>query len=93
MRIVTVKEGPLVFLRNVLVMEFVAIAFVYFVKSLENYETLYNSWGWNQFITFHVFLIIAFSLFQLVYIMLLFLDWYFSHYEIHEKEIIRKSGL
>jgi hypothetical protein len=28
-----------------------------------------------------------------VYIIILFLDWYFSHFEIHEKEIIRKSGL
>jgi hypothetical protein len=36
---------------------------------------------------------LAFSIFQLVYILLLFLDWYFSHYEIHDKEIIRKSGL
>ena len=93
MRIVIVKEGPLVFLRNLLIMEFVAVLFVYFVKSLENYESLYNSWGFEKYLTFHVFLIMVFSLFQLVYIVLLFLDWYFSHYEIHEKEIIRKSGL
>jgi membrane protein YdbS with pleckstrin-like domain len=93
MRIVILKEGPLVFLRNVLIMEFVAVLFVYFVKSLENYETLYNSWGFEGYLTFHVFLIIVFSLFQLVYIVLLFLDWYFSHYEISDKEIVRKSGL
>jgi hypothetical protein len=36
---------------------------------------------------------IIFSVFQFVYIILLFLDWYFSHYEIREKEIVKKSGL
>ncbi len=93
MRRIVVKEGPLVFIRNVLVMEFLAAAFIYLAKFAENYEALYNSWPIHMYITFHVFLVLSFSLFQLVYILLLFLDWYFSHYEIYEKEIIRKSGL
>ena len=93
MRRSILKEGPLVFLRNLVVMEFVAVLFVYFVKSLENYEVLYNAWGWQNYITFHVFLIIIFSLFQMVYIVLLFLDWYFTYFEIMDREIVKKSGL
>ena len=93
MRTVIVKEGPLVFLRNLLVMEFVAILFLYFVKSLESYEAIYDSWGLQKYVTFHVFLVTVFSLFQFFYIMLLFLDWYFTHYEIYEREIIKRSGL
>jgi membrane protein YdbS with pleckstrin-like domain len=93
MRRIIVKEGPLVLIRNVLVMEFLAATFIYFAKFAENYETLYDSWPIHAYITFHVFLVLFFSLFQLVYVLLLFLEWYFSHYEIHDKEIIRKSGL
>lgn len=90
---IIVKEGPLVFLRNVLVMELVAAIFLYAASFLENYELLYQNWGIDNYLRYDNFLMLAFSLFQLVYIVLLFLDWYFSHYEIREKEIIRKSGL
>jgi membrane protein YdbS with pleckstrin-like domain len=93
MRRLVIREGPLVFLRNVLVMELVAAVLLYFAKFLENYELLYNTWGLENYLDYHLFLMLAFSLFQLAYIMLLFLDWYFSYYEIHEKEIVRRSGL
>jgi membrane protein YdbS with pleckstrin-like domain/uncharacterized ParB-like nuclease family protein len=88
-----IKEGPFVFLRNVLVMEAVAFLFFYALSFLGNYELIYRSWGFSHIIPYHVVTILVFSIFQLVYISLLFLDWYFSHYEIHEKNIIRKSGL
>lgn len=93
MRRIFIKEGPLVFIRNVLVMEVVAAVFLYALSFLGNYAVLYNVWGLDHYIRYDIFLDFAFSLFQLVYILLLFLDWYFSHYEINEKEIVRKSGL
>lgn len=93
MRQIILKEGPLVFLRNVLVMEVVAAIFLFAISFLENYEMLYRNWGLSNFIRYDIFLIIAFSLFQLVYVSLLFLDWYFAHFEITEKEITKKSGL
>ena len=93
MRKIILKEGPLVFLRNVLVMEIVAAAFLYAISFLQNYEMLYKSWGMAEFARYDIFLIIVFSLFQLVYVSLLFLDWYFAHFEINEKEITKKSGL
>ena len=93
MRKVILKEGPLVFLRNVLVMEIVASIFFYAISFLQNYEILYRDWGLVNFTRYDIFLIIVFSLFQLVYVSLLFLDWYFSHFEITETEITKKSGL
>jgi|SRR3989344_951593 len=93
MRKITIKEGPLVFLRNVVVMEIIAAIFLYAMSFLENYEMLYRNWGLSDFIRYDLFLVIAFSIFQLVYVSLLFLDWYFSHFEISEKEIVKKSGL
>ena len=93
MRRIIVKEGPIVFLRNVLVMELAAFISFFLLSFLENYEVLYTSLGFNNHLRYHLFLIIVFSLFQLVYIVILFFGWYFSHYEIYENEIIRKSGL
>ena len=93
MRRVILKEGPLVFLRNVLVMEIVATVFLYAISFLQNYEMLYRNWGLARFVRYDIFLIVVFSCFQLVYVSLLFLDWYFTHFEITEKEITQKSGL
>jgi membrane protein YdbS with pleckstrin-like domain len=93
MRRVVIKEGPLVFIRNVLVMELVAAVLLYVASFLGNYEMLFRSWGLDQYARYDIFLIVIFSVFQLIYILLLFLDWYFSLYEIREREIIRKSGL
>jgi membrane protein YdbS with pleckstrin-like domain len=93
MRIIVIKEGPLVFLRNVFVMEIIAFAFFFFISFLGNYELMYKGLNLTNYIRFDIFENIVFSVFQVGYISLLFLDWYFSHYEILEKEIVRKSGL
>lgn len=74
-------------------MEIVAAVFLYAISFLQNYEMLYKSWGMAEFARYDIFLVIVFSLFQLVYVSLLFLDWYFAHFEINEKEITKKSGL
>ncbi len=93
MRRIIIKEGPLVFVRNVLTMEIIASLFFFAISFLGNYELLYKSLNFHAFIRFDIFEVIAFSGFQLVYITILFLDWYFARFEIHEKEIVRKSGL
>jgi membrane protein YdbS with pleckstrin-like domain len=93
MRKIIIKEGPLVFLRDVLVMEALAVLVFFVASFLENYELLYKSLSISSYIRYDIFTIIVFSVFQLTYIFILFLNWYFSHYEIQEKEIVLKSGL
>ncbi len=65
----------------------------YGVSWLENYEIAFKNLGLAQFVRYDLFEIIAFSAFQLAYIVGLFLNWYFTQYEIYEHEIVRKSGL
>lgn len=93
MRRIIVKEGPLVFLRDVLVMEIIAVVFFFVASFLGNYEMIFKGWGINQYIRYDLFVAAGFSVFQLGYIILLFFNWYFSRYEITEKEIVRKSGI
>lgn len=93
MRRAIIKEGPLVFLRNVIVMELVAAVFFYAISYLTNYEQLFNHLGLSNHLRYSVFIMIIFSAFETVYISALFLDWYFSYYEITDNDIIRKSGL
>lgn len=93
MRETIVKEGPLVFIRNVLVMEVAAAILLYIISFLENYEMLYKSLGADNVLRYDIFLVVAFSSFQLIYVSLLFFDWYFSYFEIKDREIIKKSGL
>ena len=93
MRRIIVKEGPLVFIRNVLVMEVVAAIVMYVISLLENYGAIYQNLGLSRYIRFDILEILLFSGFQLVYIISLFIDWYFTRFEITEKEIIKRSGL
>ncbi len=93
MRRIVIKEGPLVFLRNVLVMEIVASLFFFIISFLGHYELVYKSFGLVKYLRFDIFEIVVSALFQFIYIILLFLDWYFSYFEIQENEIVRKSGL
>ncbi len=93
MRRIIIKEGPLVFLRNVLYMEIIASLFFFAISFATDYSHVYGDLGLADYIRFDIFEILIFSIFQLFYISALFLNWYFSHYEIYEKEIIRKTGL
>ncbi|MDE1975061.1 MAG: putative DNA binding domain-containing protein [Patescibacteria group bacterium] len=93
MRKVVVREGPLVFIRNVIVMEIFAAAVMYVISFLENYGAIYQSLGLSRYIRFDILEIIIFSGFQLVYITFLFFEWYFTRFEITDREIIRRSGL
>lgn len=93
MRKIIIKEGPLVFLRNVLSMEIIAALFFFGLSFAGNYGAVYHNWGLSKYARFDLFEIYVFSAFQLIYISLLFLDWYFSYFEISDKEIVRKSGL
>lgn len=93
MRKFTVKEGPLVFMRNVFVMEFLALLIFIGASYLENYEALFNNYGLIKYVRYDLLVMLSFSFFQLIYIIALFLDWYFTYFEIHDAEISRKSGL
>lgn len=93
MRRIIIKEGPLVFLRNVVVMEIIAFIFFVIISYLGNYELFFRSLNITNYIRYDIFEIIVFSVFQVGYIIILFLDWYFSYFELSDKEIIRKSGI
>ncbi len=93
MKRIVIKEGPVVFLRNVFAMEIVAVIFFVTVSYFANYEQIFNHFPFIQFIHYNNFSIIIFSLFQLVYILTLFFDWYFRYFEIREREIVRRSGI
>jgi len=92
MRRIIVKEEPLVFIRDVLLMEVIAAVFFYAVSFITNYEQLFAHLGVTHFIRYNDLLVVGFSLFQLIYVTALFLYWYSSYYEVNEKEIIHATG-
>ncbi len=93
MRPIIIKEGPIVFLRNVIIMEILASIVFFGLSFLENYEMAYESMGLIKILRYDVFVMFAFSVFQVTYIVALFFNWYFHYYEIYEKEIVRKTGI
>ena len=93
MRSVFVKQGPVVFLKDVLVMECVAIVLMFLASFIGNYEMLYRGFSLNDYLRYDLFILIASSLFQFFYLIILFINWYFSYFEIKDNEIIKKSGI
>lgn len=93
MRSVFVKQGPMVFLKDVLIMECLAIILLFAASFIENYEMLYQGSNLNDYIRYDLFILVASSLFQLFYLIVLFINWYFSYFEIKDNEIVRKSGI
>jgi len=93
MKRIVIKEGPVVFLRNIFIMEILAVFFFGAISYITNYEQLYVSLKLPGFLSYYNFVIVVFSAFQLLYILGLFFDWYLKYYEIREKEIVRRTGL
>ena len=73
-----VKEGPLVFIINVIAMEIILAVLLYIASFLQNYEMLYRNRGFDALLRYDLFLIVTFSALQLFYVSTLFLEWYFS---------------
>ncbi len=90
---ITVKEGPLVFLRDVLGFEILTGLFFFAVSFLENYELFLRDIGVLEYVRYDLLIMVAFSTLQIIIITSLFLRWYFSYYEIRETEIVRRSGI
>lgn len=93
MRKTIIKEGPMVFFQKIVMMEVLAGLIFFIASYLENYEALYKGWGFAEYLRYDLFSVFVFSVFQLVYITLIFAEWYFSYYEIGEHSIVRKTGL
>jgi membrane protein YdbS with pleckstrin-like domain len=93
MKRIVIKEGPVVFLRNVILMEILATVIFIALSFLANYEQLLFTYGITRYIRYNDLLIFSFSLFQLFYILALFFDWYLKYFEIREREIVKRSGL
>jgi membrane protein YdbS with pleckstrin-like domain len=93
MKRVILKEGPSIFIRNVIAMEILAIVFFYSISFLQNYELIFKTIRLDTIARYDIFLVIFFSIFQISYLMALFFNWYFRYFEISEREIVRRSGL
>ncbi len=93
MRGLYVKEGPTVFLTRVFLMEIVAGVALFVLSYASNYEMLYRGAKLDVFLRYDIFLMVAFSLFQLVYLLTIFLNWYFSYFELRDTEVVKKSGI
>lgn len=74
-------------------MEILAVAIFFSASFIDNYEMLYKDSSLNEFLRYDHFIFVASATFQLLYLIVLFLNWYFAYFEIREGEIIKKSGL
>jgi hypothetical protein len=88
-----IKEGPLVLVRNIITTEIIIGIVLYAVSFLANYEQLYRGIPLLKAFRYDLFIMLAFSLFQVGAVLFVFLLWYFSYFEIKDREITRRRGI
>jgi len=88
-----VKQGPFVFLKDIAVMESALFVILFMASFIENYEMLYKGWFMAHYLHYNLFTLIVSSLLQIFFLGTIFVNWYFTYFEITEKEITRKSGI
>ncbi len=93
MKKTVVKEGPLVLIWRLIYAEISMTLLFYGVSYLANYEEFYRSIGILKLIRYDIFLIITFSLIQILIILTLFIYWYFAYFEITDSEVAKVKGI
>ncbi|MBI5126787.1 MAG: putative DNA binding domain-containing protein [Candidatus Taylorbacteria bacterium] len=93
MKRVIIKEGPLVLVRNLIGAELLVSIFLFIASYFENYEAIFRTYVPVNLARYDIFLVLIFSILQIGLILTIFFRWYFSHYELREREIVRKTGL
>lgn len=88
-----IKQGPVAFIKQLFVMETALVLFLVIISYLEHYELLFQNLKLDTFVRYDLFILVISSLFQIIYIVAIFLNWYFSYYEISKNEIIKRTGI
>lgn len=93
MKRVIIKEGPLVLIRNLIGAELLISLLLFVASYIENYEAIFRMYVPVSLARYDIFLVVVFSLVQITLILSIFFQWYFSYYELREREIVRRSGI
>ncbi len=91
---IILKPGPITVLKRILLVEVlssVAIALFSLIKI--DYQSIYDKFFFSEAIPLSVFLMIIFTLLQIVILVSLFLQWTFDLYEVYKDKVIRKYGI
>lgn len=88
-----IKQGPIAFIKQLFIMETALVLFLIIISYLEHYELLFQNLNFHTYVRYDLFILIVSSLFQIFYIVAIFLNWYFSYYEISKNELIKRTGI
>ena len=93
MKKIIIKEGPLVLIKNIIISEIISSIILYFASFAENYEILYRSMSASLLPRYDIFIMIAFSLFQILLILFVFMRWYFSYFVFEGESCLKITGV
>ncbi|MCB0193902.1 MAG: ATP-binding protein [Anaerolineae bacterium] len=89
---IIIKPTPAVFIRNLIIIEFVWAVAASLVSLQFSPTELYNDFQLARFGPFNIILTIVITTFQIMIIVLAFLSWYTDTYEIDRQSIVRRRG-
>ncbi len=93
MKRVIIKEGPLVLIRNLIVAEIATTLVLFGLSYLGNFEAIFRAYTPFHTARYDIFLMLSFSILQIILVLSIFFRWYYSFFELREREIVKKSGL
>ncbi|MCB0164208.1 MAG: putative DNA binding domain-containing protein [Anaerolineae bacterium] len=89
---IIVKPTPVVFIRNLIIIEFVWAVAAWLVSLQFSPTELYNDFQLARFGPFGIILTMVITTFQILIIAAAFLLWYTDTYEIDRETIVRRRG-
>lgn len=79
--------------KNIIYAEIITSLFLLGFSFVANYEELYRSMPLAEFFRYDLFLVVGFSILQVVIVLSIFIVWYRKRYEIRGRDIVITKGV
>ena len=89
---IVIKKSPVVFLKWLIVIEFSWAILIVIVALITDFNTLYNDLQLVRVASFEIMLAIIVTAFQVLFVTIAFISWYFDTYRIDRHKIVRQRG-
>jgi len=91
--VITIKQHPVVIIRNLLIMQLMAYAVFVAIGALADYGAIYHGLSFGKIISYQFVYFFAIALGEALLTLLIFLSWSFAYYQLSSREVFIAGGI
>lgn len=89
----SLKPSPVVIVKKILVAEVLVAIIVAIFTFIVDFIALYEKLPFSDVLSSSIFSILVLGIFQIIFLVALFLSWYFESYELYPKKLVHQKGI